>query len=255
MHYSENNAQYLRVRILDGDKKFPANGGEILQETVGAGGARSDGNCNGRGRKAADGPQRLERRPWRGHATRHRSAFRVNAPPEFIRSVQISASADGKDWFGRCATLKFIATVRRTPSRNSLPCRCPHGSAEIALPASGNCKWQRRTIGRSSAEAVHHATTYRLRAAARTKLSADLRAGADRSRAVRSGTARGCRTNDRSGSRPAGSRRNKLRLGGSASMDRNARYFSVAGAAGCSDAARICGRAVVARGRQRRPEA
>ena len=26
VHYSENNAQYLRVRILDGDAKFPVSG-------------------------------------------------------------------------------------------------------------------------------------------------------------------------------------------------------------------------------------
>ena len=34
VHYSENNAQYLRVRILDGDAKFPVFGADVLHEVV-----------------------------------------------------------------------------------------------------------------------------------------------------------------------------------------------------------------------------
>ena len=33
VHYSENNAQYLRVRILDGERKFPVTSAEILRQT------------------------------------------------------------------------------------------------------------------------------------------------------------------------------------------------------------------------------
>lgn len=99
VHYSENNAQYLRVRILDGDKKFPANGGEILQET-----SESAERVPMETAMVADAKQPTGRSVWSadlGAATLLVSEVRfdVNAPPEFIRSVQISASADGKDWW------------------------------------------------------------------------------------------------------------------------------------------------------------
>jgi Protein of unknown function (DUF3999) len=102
VHYSENNAQYLRVRILDGDKKFPATGAEILHQT-----SEPAERVPMEAALVADAKQPAGRSVWSaglGASTLLVSEVRfdVNAPPEFIRSVQISASADGKDWWSLC---------------------------------------------------------------------------------------------------------------------------------------------------------
>jgi hypothetical protein len=98
VHYSENNAQYLRLRILDGENRFLVSGAEILHQTtepaelvpleIGM---------------ITEGKQPAGRSVWSADlgaavplVTEVR--FDVNAPPEFIRSVNISSSGDGKDW-------------------------------------------------------------------------------------------------------------------------------------------------------------
>jgi Protein of unknown function (DUF3999) len=98
VHYSENNAQYLRVRILDGDKKFPVSGAQILLETTEPAERVPLGLA-----MIADAKQPAGRSVWSAElgaamplVTEVR--FEVNAPPEFIRTVEISSSADGKDW-------------------------------------------------------------------------------------------------------------------------------------------------------------
>jgi hypothetical protein len=98
LHYSENNAQYLRVRILDGDKKFPASGAQILLETT-----EPAERVPLELAMVADAKQPSGRSVWSAElgaamplVTEVR--FEVDAPPEFIRSVEISSSADGKDW-------------------------------------------------------------------------------------------------------------------------------------------------------------
>ena len=98
VHYSENNAQYLRVRILDGDKKFPMSGAQILLET-----SETAERVPLEMAMVADTKQPAGRSVWSAElgavvplVTEVR--FDVNAPPEFIRSVDVSSSADGKDW-------------------------------------------------------------------------------------------------------------------------------------------------------------
>jgi len=99
VHYSENNAQYLRVRILDGDKKFPVSGAQILLETT-----EPAERVPLELAMVADAKQPAGRSMWSAElgaamplVTEVR--FEVNAPPEFIRSVDISSSVEGKDWW------------------------------------------------------------------------------------------------------------------------------------------------------------
>ena len=98
VHYSENNAQFLRVRILDGDKKFPVSGAQILLETT-----EPAERVPLEMAMVADAKQPSGRSVWSAElgaamplVTEVR--FDVDAPPEFIRSVDISSSADGKEW-------------------------------------------------------------------------------------------------------------------------------------------------------------
>jgi hypothetical protein len=98
VHYSENNARFLRLRILDGDKQFPLNGANVLYQTQ-------------------DAPERVEvdtaiapaaqaiqeKTVWiadLGGAEQPVSDvnFDVAAPGEFIRSVEVQASSDNKVW-------------------------------------------------------------------------------------------------------------------------------------------------------------
>jgi hypothetical protein len=99
VHYSENNAQYLRVRILDGDKKFPVSGAQILLETT-----EPAERVPLETAMVADAKQPAGRSVWSAElgavaplVTEVR--FDVSAPPEFIRSVDVASSADGKDWW------------------------------------------------------------------------------------------------------------------------------------------------------------
>ena len=98
VHYSENNAQYLRVRILDGDAKFPVNSVSELHEVVEPAERVSMGIAF-----SLDANQPAGRSVWTADvgaaaplATEVR--FSVESPAEFIRSVNLSTSTDGKDW-------------------------------------------------------------------------------------------------------------------------------------------------------------
>jgi hypothetical protein len=98
LHYSENNAQYLRVRILDGDKKFPVTSAEILHQTT-----EPAERVPLEMALTADAQQPAGRSVWSaelGAAIPLVTEVRFDAsePPEFIRSVDISSSVDGKDW-------------------------------------------------------------------------------------------------------------------------------------------------------------
>ncbi len=98
VHYSENNAQYLRVRILDGDAKFPVSGVNELHEVVEPA-ERVPMTIT----LSLDANQPEGRSVWIVDAGAAATLadevrFDVASPPEFIRSVNISASADDKDW-------------------------------------------------------------------------------------------------------------------------------------------------------------
>jgi hypothetical protein len=97
VHYSDNNARYLRVRIFDGEKQFPIVGVEVLHEVSGpqervpleakltqdvrapAGQSIWTADLGGRGISASE------------------VRFDVG-PTEFIRCVNLSASDDNKEW-------------------------------------------------------------------------------------------------------------------------------------------------------------
>lgn len=96
--YSENNAQYLRVRILDGDQKFPVLYAQVQHEVK-----------EPRERIPAAieiSPQTIQgadRSVWNADlgaagALITEVRFDVTAPAEFIRSVDVSSSPNGKDW-------------------------------------------------------------------------------------------------------------------------------------------------------------
>jgi hypothetical protein len=98
VRYSENNAPCLRVRILDGARKFPVTGAEILQQT-----SEPAERVALQLGLIADAKQPAGRSVWSAElgdvaplVTEVR--FDVSAPAEFIRSVDISSSVDRKDW-------------------------------------------------------------------------------------------------------------------------------------------------------------
>lgn len=98
VHYSENNAPFLRLRIFDGDKQFPVVGANVLYQIQ-------------------DPPERVqldaritpvaqpapEITAWTtdlGAAEEPVSdvKFDVAAPAEFIRGVEVQTSSDNKQW-------------------------------------------------------------------------------------------------------------------------------------------------------------
>ncbi len=95
--YSPNNARYLRIRVLDGDKKFPIDSAQVFSNTVEAP-ERSFLDEN-----IVDDPTgRAGENSWRVDLGTpalgvQEVRFAVN-PAEFIRAVQISTSADGITW-------------------------------------------------------------------------------------------------------------------------------------------------------------
>jgi len=96
--YSENNANFLRVRILDGAKQFPIAGASVLHETTEA------------PERVAlpiamipDAKGKPDRTTWivdLGDVAIPVSElrFEVAAPAEFIRSVVVSTSSDKSEW-------------------------------------------------------------------------------------------------------------------------------------------------------------
>ena len=98
VRYSENNARFLRVRILDGEKQFPVAGAVVLHQAVGA--------------EERVPLESVQIRPD-AHRAHRRSTWDADLggtgpsvtevifdvpPMEFIRSVNLSASNDGKTW-------------------------------------------------------------------------------------------------------------------------------------------------------------
>src|SRR5580658_3710694 len=118
--------------------------------------------------------------------------------------------------------------------------------AADALPSRGNRKWERRAFGGRRTEIVCDAAASGLRAAAGEKLFPDLWPRTRRGRAVRSRPPLGRETYGRRSGGAVGPGGSERRLGRSAAVDRDARHFSVASAAGGGDAAGVCGGAFVA---------
>jgi hypothetical protein len=98
VHYSENNAHFLRLQILDGAKQFPVSGANVLYQTV-------------------EPPERVllpvtlrpstqpvpERTTWTTDLGTMEEPvsdvrFDVAAPAEFIRSVEVDGSSENREW-------------------------------------------------------------------------------------------------------------------------------------------------------------
>lgn len=98
VHYSENNAKFLRLQILDGEKQFPVAGAAVLHQiTEPPERARVPEEIS----PAASPP--AGRSVWiadfgAANVPISDVKFEVAAPAEFIRSVEVSASADKKEW-------------------------------------------------------------------------------------------------------------------------------------------------------------
>jgi hypothetical protein len=98
VHYSENNAQYLRVRILDGDKKFPVNDASVLHEVVEPAERVPSGITLSPEANQPPGSSVWVTEVGAAAALVTEVRFDVTAPAEFIRTVNISSSEAGKDW-------------------------------------------------------------------------------------------------------------------------------------------------------------
>lgn len=96
--YSENNALYLRIRILDGDKQFPVSGASILHQTSQPP-ERAAWNIT----LTPEVHPPAGRTVWdanvgKGDVPISEVRFDVPAPLEFIRSVELSSSSDRQTW-------------------------------------------------------------------------------------------------------------------------------------------------------------
>ena len=132
VHYSENNAQYLRVRILDGDAKFPAFGADVLHEVV-----EPAERVPLEIVLSPDAKQPAGSTLWSadmGAAAElgMEVRFEVTSPAEFIRSVKISVSGDGKEWFG-IGGGEIYCYRRGDAQLEQLSVMVPHGAPQVHL--------------------------------------------------------------------------------------------------------------------------
>ena len=130
VHYSENNAQYLRVRILDGEAKFPVFGADVLHEVV------EPAECVPMEIiLSPDAKQPAGNSIWStdvGPAAElgMEVRFEVTSPAEFIRTVKISVSGDRKDWFG-IGGGEIYRYRRGDAQLEQLSVTVPHGAPQV----------------------------------------------------------------------------------------------------------------------------
>ncbi|MGA8222277.1 MAG: DUF3999 family protein [Candidatus Acidiferrales bacterium] len=98
VNYSENNARFLRVHILDGDKQFPVSGANVMYQTM-----EPPERIPLSAELKPDAKSAPGRSAWTvdlGGASVPVSEikFDVASPGEFIRSVELSASFDNQNW-------------------------------------------------------------------------------------------------------------------------------------------------------------
>ena len=97
VHYSTNNARYLRVRVLDGDRKFPIETAQVVYNTV-----ETPERSFLEAEIVDDPDKRAGENAWRVDLGTpalglQEVRFAVN-PAEFIRAVEISTSNDPATW-------------------------------------------------------------------------------------------------------------------------------------------------------------
>lgn len=96
--YSENNARYLRIRILDGEKQFPARSVAIIQPPIVQAPARVALNAE----LAPTKPDVPNASAWladlqKPHVPIREVRFEVG-PGEFVREVRVETSGDKSPW-------------------------------------------------------------------------------------------------------------------------------------------------------------
>lgn len=96
--YSENNARYLRIRILDGEKQFPARSARIIQKPTAQAPARVALNAE----LAPTKPDVPNASAWladlqKPHVPIREVRFEVG-PGEFVREVRVETSGDKSAW-------------------------------------------------------------------------------------------------------------------------------------------------------------
>jgi hypothetical protein len=97
VHYSTNNARYLRVRVLDGDRKFLIATAQVVYNTV-----ETPERSFLEAEIVDDPDKRAGENAWRVDLGTpalglQEVRFAVN-PAEFIRAVEISTTDDGSTW-------------------------------------------------------------------------------------------------------------------------------------------------------------
>ncbi len=129
VHYSENNAQYLRVRILDGDKKFLVSSASVLHEVVEPA-ERVPMNV----RLSPEANQPARSSVWSAEVGTAATLvtevrFDATSPAEFIRSVNVSSSEDGKDW-GAFTSAEIYRYRRGDAELEKLSLTLPYGASQ-----------------------------------------------------------------------------------------------------------------------------
>jgi len=128
VHYSENNARYLRVRVFDGDKQFPILGAVVFHETSGP-----------EERVPIEAAQiTLEPQATHGQSVWIADLggtglpvseihFEV-APMEFVRGLNVAASSDQKEWrnFAGGQIYRFHQTYRGDTVQEQLTVAVPY---------------------------------------------------------------------------------------------------------------------------------
>lgn len=95
--YSENNARYLRVQILRGEKQFQVSGASLVYKAVGLP-ERAPIDAKIVSDPSAPAGSTAWRIDFGGSAPNPAEVRFAMAPSEFVRNVEISASDDGVDW-------------------------------------------------------------------------------------------------------------------------------------------------------------
>jgi hypothetical protein len=127
--YSENNAQYLRIHILDGVKQFPVSGANVFHKTV-----TPPERAPLTPTFEPGTPSSSERSAWIGDlgATGmpvSEVRFEVAPPAEFIRTVEVFASDDRQKWY-RFAQGEIYRYYQEKISQEQLVVSIPFGGAQ-----------------------------------------------------------------------------------------------------------------------------
>ena len=127
--YSENNARYLRIHILDGAQQFWVAGANVFHKTVTPPERVSLSQSFARG-----APSTPQRSAWIADLDANATPvsevlFEVAPPAEFIRTVEIFASDDGRNW-SRFAQGEIYRYYQDKISQEQLQVLIPFGGAQ-----------------------------------------------------------------------------------------------------------------------------